>query len=183
MPRDIKTDKKETNINRKNQVCGKEGVKDPYYVDQTTLISPETSFIILSYKTALSPGGVNFTIGGIEYSQMRSLNTTFVQRNAKIEGNPRFVLSQLYQLINYNKEAKTILLWGDDDDLYEEIDLETYKGSKDKVQFEVKYPEDGAEENVTDISHIKKISITLGDEDAYYNYNGDLEDKPERDPI
>jgi hypothetical protein len=149
-------DKKNKNINRQVLVNKSE--------DQTTRLSLEMEFMIVGYKTSLQKNGIVYEIEAIESSSIKTLNYSILQRFEDITGTPSEVLYTLMRLFNENADGvlnrDAPKIYFDSDDIVEEVDKEAYRNSSITIPKEA------------DINTInKKISISLGGQNSYYNYN------------
>lgn len=148
--------KKEKNINRQRLVNKS--------ADQTTRLSLEMDFMIVGYKTSLQKNGIIYEIEAIESSSIKTLNYSILQRFEDITGTPSEVLYTLMRLFNENADGvlnrKAPKIYFDSDDIVEEVDKEAYRNTS------ITIPEKADASTIN-----KKISISLGGQNSYYNYN------------
>lgn len=147
---------KDKNINRQRLVNKS--------VDQTTRLSLEMEFMIVGYKTSLQKNGIVYEIEAIESSSIKTLNYSILQRFEDITGTPSEVLYTLMRLFNENADGvlnrKAPKIYFDSDDIVEEVDKEAYRNTS------ITIPEEADASTIN-----KKISISLGGQNSYYNYN------------
>lgn len=148
--------KKEKNINRQRLVNKS--------ADQTTRLSLEMEFMIVGYKTSLQKNGIAYEIEAIESNSIKTLNYSILQRFEDITGTPSEVLYTLMRLFNENADGvlnrNAPKIYFDNDDIVEEVDKEAYRNTS------IAIPEKADASTIN-----KKISISLGGQNSYYNYN------------
>lgn len=141
--------------------------------DQTTMLSVEMEFMIVGFKTNLQKEGVYYEIEAIETNSIKTINYSILQRYEDITGTPKEVLYMLMRMFNESADGKLNknspkIYWADTEGIVEEINEDAYKNTSLNIP-----------EIATDNTINKKISISLGGQNAYYNYN-DAENKTHR---
>lgn len=134
--------------------------------EQSTVGFRPCEFMITKFESNLEREGISYSIEAVEIKQFKLNNYKIKQRYEVLKGTPVDVLYMLMRIFNEDKSGHSTasnvrLFWAEPFSIFNDVEIST-----DDTGRQVKKP--------------KEITVSLGTQNAYYNWNYEGEEKNTR---
>ena len=134
--------------------------------EQSTVGFRPCEFMITKFESNLEKDGISYNIEAVEIKQFKLNNYKIKQRYEVLKGTPVDVLYMLMRIFNEDRQgyataSNVRLFWAEPFSIFNDVEIST-----DDTGRQVKKP--------------KEITVSLGTQNAYYNWNYESEEKNTR---